>query len=423
MAIGRTNISIFKSPVKVWGIEIDETVSDCYNMVSYPATLSTGQGTYTNGAYGATPMSGAGASFNVGSWGSGNYAKLIEGIKPVSFNGTTWADLNKTSETDWPTDRDIFTEFPFRWLSITKSGSKITVMIADSQYAPDSTFQDWAFLGADGTTRRSNFHLGCYTASGSVSGVFSKKGTSNLVSTALNRYWVAASKRGTEYDCLPYQMWVYLQCLFLVLYKSTNCQTTHSKGYSEGGSVQSNSAFADYGNNYGMYGSTSSSTAQNAFFWLHNLWGNMYQFSASVFVRAGSTKAIYYCLSAMSRSSNWDNSSWNNTSTSYRAKQTNIGVASGSVGKAVGDYYTKACGTNGAGFLPASDSGTGSATTYFPDYSSVGSYSSYAVFAYLGGYCGSGDYCGLFCGYVSNSSTTAGVYYGSRLAYRGGHNY
>jgi len=423
MTIGKTNV--FKKPklsAPFWGVEIDETVSDCYNMVSYPMMLSTGEGIYDNRAYEATPMSGAGTSFNIGSWGTGKLAKLIEGIKPVAFDGTTWTDLNKTSETDWPTDRDIFTEFPFRWLSITKAGDIITVVFADGDTAPDSTFQDWAFLGADGTTRRENFHLGCYTASGTVSGgVFSKKGASNLVNTVLNQYWVAASKRGTEYDCLPYQMWVYLQCLFLVLYKSTNCQTTHSKGYVKGSGVQTNSAFETYGNNYGMYGSTSNYTNQNAFFWLHNLWGNMFQFSASMFVRAGSTKAIYYCLSAMSRSSNWDNSSWN--STSNRAKQASIGVASGSTGKDVNSYYTKACGSNGAGFLPASDSGTGSATTYFPDYGYVDSSSSYAYFASLGGDYSSNYYCGLFYSFVYHNSTKSGSTNGSRLAYRGGHNY
>ena len=137
-------------------------------------------------------MSGAGSSFNVGSWGSGDLADFISGSKPVSFDGTTWTDLDTTSETNWPSVRgtDCFTEFPFRWLSITKSNGVITVVFSTAEEAPDSTFQNYAFLGADGETQRPNFHLGCYTASGSTSGVYSQKGSSNLVSTPLNQYWV-----------------------------------------------------------------------------------------------------------------------------------------------------------------------------------------------------------------------------------------
>ena len=369
------------------GITITESTSDPSSRVAYPQTLSTGQGTYDNLAYGATPMSGAGSSFNVGSWGTGDLAKFIEDIKPVSFDGTNWTDLDKTSETSWPSTQgtDCFTEFPFRWLSITKSSGVITVVFSGAKNQPDSTFQNWAFLGADGTTQRPNFHLGCYTASGSYStGVYSQKGSNNMVNTAMNMYWVAASNRGTEYDCLPFQMWTYIQALFLVLYKSTNSQVAHSRGFVAGSYVQSNTAFSSYGNDYGMYGSTSSSTTQMAFFWLHNLWGNIYQFSASVFTRAGSSLTIYYILSAMSRSSNWDNSSWYSTS-SY-ALMTSLGTSSGSTGGATGYYYTKACGSNGAGFLPDTSSSTGSSTTYYPDTGNVNTSSSYANFSYVGGY-------------------------------------
>ena len=408
------------------GITITESTSDPSSRVAYPQTLSTGQGTYDNLAYGATPMSGAGSSFNAGSWGTGQLAKFIEDIKPVSFDGTTWNDLNKTDETSWPSTSgtDCFTEFPFRWLSITKSSDVITVVFSGQETQPDSTFQNWAFLGADGTTVRPNFHLGCYTASGSYSsGIYSAKGSTNLVSTALNRYWVGASKRGTEYDCLPFQMWTYIQALFLVLYKSTNSQAAHSKGNVGGSSIQSNSAFTSYGNDYGMYGTTANTTTQMAFFWLHNLWGNMYQYSASVFTRAGSSYTLYYILSAMSNSSNWDNSSWNKTSSSYRAKMTSLGTSSGSTGKSLGNYYTKACGSNGAGFIVDTSSSTGSLTTYYPDTGNVSVSSSYAYFPSLGGVYLYSDGPGIFYTNVSYNSTSSDSYSGSRLAYRGGHQY
>ena len=405
-----------------WGITITEATSDPSSRVAYAQTLSTGSGTYANAAYGATPMSGAGSSFSVGSWGSGNYAKLIDGIKPVSFNGTNWTDLDKTSETSWPSTKgtDCFTEFPFRWLSITKSNGVITVVFSNKKTQPDNTFQNWAFLGADGTTQRPNFHLGCYTASGSYStGVYSQKGSNNMVNTAMNMYWVAASYRGTEYDCLPFQMWTYIQALFLVLYKSTNSQVAHSRGFVAGSYVQSNAAFSSYGNDYGMYGSTSSSTTQMAFFWLHNLWGNMQQFSASVFTRAGSSRTLYYILSAMSKSSNWD--TWNSTS-SY-AKQSSLGTSSGSTGWSSSGYFTKACGSNEAGFLASSDASSGPTSTYYPDYGGVSVGSSCAYFPSVGGHYNSGDYAGIFFANVTGTSTSTDTYRGSRLAYHGGHQY
>ena len=404
------------------GFTITQTTASPTGRVAYPATLSTGSGTYTNLASGATPMSGAGSTFNIGSWGDGQLAKFLEGIKPVSFDGTTWSDLSKTDETTWPTAQgtDCFTEFPFRWFSMTISGDVITVVFSGADTAPDSTFTNWAFLGADGTTQRPNFHLGCYTCSGSTSGVYSRPGQANLVSTALNQYWVAAAARGAEYDCLPFAMWTYIQALFVLLYGSTDSQTAHSAGYTGGSAVQSNTTFT-YANNYGMAGSTST-TEQNAFLWLHNLWGNMYQFIASVFVRANSNsdRSLYYILSAMSNSSNWDNSSWN--STSNYALMSSKGTDSGSDGiSSSQSNFTKACGTPGAGFIPSSDASGGSSNQYFADFGRVSVYSSRASFPRVGGNYNDGENAGFFYAYVDSYSTNSRANYGSRLAYRGGH--
>ena len=396
------------------GCVIDESVADPSSRVSYPQTLSTGQGTYTNLAYGATPMSGA-STLSMGSWGSGNLLKFIEDIKPVSFDGTTWTDLNKTDETSWPSTQgtDCFTEFPHRWLSITKSGSTITIAFSGSALAPDSTFQDYAFLGADGTTKRMNFHLGCYTTSGSVSGVYSKPGVKGA-NMQFNKFWVGASARGAEYDCLPFAQWTYLQALFLVLYKSTNCQTAHSYGYVNGTSAQSSSTIS-YGNNYGMYGSTSN-TMQNAFFWLHNLWGNESQAIASVFFRKGSTKTYYYILSAMSRSSNWDNNSWN--SSSNPAYQASLGISTGITNTSSG-YFTTAGGTNESGFLPITSGG--SDTTYYSDDTTLSANSGYANFIMVGGWSNGKNSDGIF--FVNKMASHGSGDFTSRLAYRGGHNY
>lgn len=416
------------------GVQIDESNSSPSDAVTYPQTLTTYDAsgnvvaTYSNSAYGATPMSGAGSTFNGGTWVTPKLKKFIDGIKPMSFNGSVWTELNRQSEDSWPTDRDCFTEFPLRWLSISKSGNIISVVFATPNVPRDSTFTADAFLTSDGLRVNNEFHLGCYTASGSTSAVYSKKGTSNLVNIALNRYWVAAAGRngstaGTNYgpyDCLPYAMCTYIQALFLVLYKSRNCQTAHSRGYVDApnyGSVQSNSGFSSYGNDYGQYGSTTDGKLQNAFFWLHNLWGNVLQFSASLFTRPGSSKELYYMKQAMSKASNWDNSSWD--STDYRANMNSIGESTGKVGWS-GGYFTKACGNNTAGFCPVSDSSKGSSSTYWPDYGGVSAYTAGAYFTTVSGRFNDGDNTGLFRISVNHWSSESYREYGSRLAYRGG---
>jgi len=253
-------------------------------------------------------------------------------------------------------------------------------------------------------------------------GVYSYRGGTSAVNASLNQYWVAANRRGAEYDCMPYQMWTYLQCLFLVLYKTTNCQAAHSNGISSGTQTNANTGFT-YSNDWGMKGTTANKTSEMAFFWLHNLWGNMYQYSASVFTRANgnSNYSIYYSLSRMADSSKWDNGSWDSTST--YALQASIGTDSGADGASLGNYYNKACGNNGAGFIVASGASAGSASTYYPDGGSVDGSSSRAYFPRLGGSYDYGDGCGLFRVSVGYNSTDSSSYYGSRLAYRGGHNH
>jgi hypothetical protein len=81
----------------------------------------------------------------MGSWAT---HKILEGIKPVSFDGTTWTDLNTDASTWTDTTNDIFTEFPFQWLSITNDGTKIRIIFSDKDTQPDSTFQCYAHAKA-----------------------------------------------------------------------------------------------------------------------------------------------------------------------------------------------------------------------------------------------------------------------------------
>lgn len=405
--IGSTNSSRYIAPsfnITI-GVDIDESVSDPTTACTYPSDLD-------NATW--TPCSNTSAG--VFSFNEFATAKIIKDIKPMSFTGSVWAELDKKTERSWSTSIDCFTEIPHCYYSVTKSGNIIKVRLADTKV--DDTYVDWAFLGADGTTVRDNTHIGCFYYSGDATAGYSRPGSTPKVSMALNQYWVGASKRGSEYDCLPFQQYLLLQILFLIMFKTRDSQGKFSRGYVDShSSVTANELFT-YNNDFGMAGKAGVD-GHMSFFWVHDLWGNMYQFIASIFTRAGSSYTIYQNLGSMAKQSAWyPTSAWNSTSTN--ATQASMGTTTGSTGKRLGNYYTKACGTNGAGFLVDTSASAGSASTYWPDRGLVGVSSSLATFLSVGGYYDVGDFAGLFYSYVSSNSHSASSYYGSRLSYRGG---
>ena len=213
---------------------------------------------------------------------------------------------------------------------------------------------------------------------------------------------------------MSFAQWVHIQALFLILYKDRNSQAAHSSGLSSGSSKDSSNAPLST-TAYGMAGSTSS--ARNAFFWIHDIWGNYYQFIASAFIREGNTCKVYHTLSRMAYSGNWDNSSWN--STRNDALMSSKGFDTGSVSKNLGNYYNSACGSNGAGFLVSDGSSGASETTGWSDYGYAGYNSSNAYFPYVCGRCNDGADAGLFYAYVFGTSTLYTNIYCARLSFRG----
>lgn len=426
------------SYVKYWGIIIDESNTSTSGAITYPQTLTVNGASVPNAAYGKTPAKSAANGFDMGGWANDD---LIKGIKPVKSDGAsspTFTDA-PTDASQWTTGTEYFTEFPFMWLSITKSSSKITVMMSNADTRPDSTFQCWAFAkandgvsdteiqnaastvsrdslmnGGSNATYSRCFRLGCFLMSGDTSGFYSKANTAATGKIQLNRYWVGANARGSQYDGMSFAQWVHIQALFLILYKDRNSQAAHSSGLSNASGVDSSNAPLST-TAYGMAGSTSS--ARNAFFWIHDIWGNNYQFIASAFIRAGDTYKVYHTLSRMANSANWDNSSWN--SANSQAWMSSKGFDTGSVSYGSGGYYNSACGSNGAGFLVAEGATITSETTGWPDRGRSDCSSSRAYFPYVGGCSGDGAEAGLFYAVVYYSSVYSSGGYCARLSFRG----
>lgn len=423
---------------KYWGIIIDESNTSTSGAITYPQTLTVNGASVPNAAYGKTPAKSAANGFDMGGWANDD---LIKGIKPVKSDGASSPSFTDapTDASQWTTGTEYFTEFPFMWLSITKSSSKITVMMSNADTRPDSTFQCWAFAkandgvsdteiqnaastvsrdslmnGGSNATYSRCFRLGCFLMSGDTSGFYSKANTAAKYEIQLNKYWVGANARGSQYDGMSFAQWVHIQALFLILYKDRNSQAAHSSGVDiVANGISSNAPLSTTA--YGMAGSTSS--ARNAFFWIHDIWGNYYQFIASVFIRAGNTYKVYHTLSRMAYSGNWDNNSWN--STSNYALMSSKGFDTGSVSKSLNSYYNSACGSNGAGFLVAEGATETSETTGWPDdgYALYGSDRAY--FPCVGGTHDDGARVGLFCAVVNYSSTRSGNNFCARLSFRG----
>ena len=423
-------------------VDIAISESDPASRCTYPQTITVNGATVDNSCYGYTPMSGsAGGTFSDGSWGD---HFIVTNIKPVVSDGAatpTFTDA-ATDASTWTTGAEYFTEFPFNWLSITNDGSKIRIIFSDNDTQPDSTFQCYAHARACDSYSNSQietamgsvskaelssnsyfadaFHLGCFGGNITDSKLYSKCSTTYSGNDKYANYWQWANARGGEYDCYSFQQMTYLQALFVLLYRSTDSQGAHSQGLAK---VASETLAADTTNaplstdGHGMHGKVGVAE-RNSFFWLHDLWGNMYQFIGGAWNRAGSTSKLYYWLPRQANSRAFNNG-W--TAATTYATQASLGDDTGLTGSNSGGFIYTTAGTNKGGFCPTSQSGA-SATTYWCDYGNVYYYSSLAIFPNVGGSTsGSTGIAGVFCCYVYFNSTYSYSNVGSRLSYRGGH--
>ena len=368
----------------VFGFRIAVDTADPSARVTYPQTIF-GQ---TNGAYGKTPASGTGANC-MNDWAG---CELISGIKRQKGSGSSWTDIaNNAAWQSGNYGSDIITYVPTWYMKMTNDGTNIDC--AFSQEKIDDTWKDYA--GSVGTNHVGHFRIGCFAGylddnTGRVL-FLSQGGVAPTRNKSITDFITYAKARGTGYDIMTWYQYTYLQALAVLLYKSTNLQAAMAQGYVSGSSVQSETALT-FSNDYGMAGSTST-TQQMAFFWIQNLWGNMYQF-----VGGAKTDSSYKLMTSTGYSfvndSDFDKKSLGGPSSS------------------LGGYIKKVVGTTDAGFFPAECSGA--ATMYFADDGNVDT----STFPNVGGDYGDGDLAGPFRAYFDYGATNASANIGSRLSYR-----
>ena len=363
--------------IRIWGVRIAVSTTDPEDRC-----------VYTDDAVGLTPASG----HNMNGWVG---TDILEDIKPVRLASgvKTYLDLKNLSKTIdgaasniGTAGNDAMTEFPLRYLSLRTDGTYIYIRFSSKKV--DGNF--YAYAHTQSGALQSAFYVGCFLGYVASDKLYSRSGSSPTVSTSITNFITYAKARGTGYDIFHWFQLIYIQCLFVLFYKSTDSQTALGTGYVGGSSAQT-TALISYDNNYGLAGTTSA-TVRMSFLWLTDLWGNVNQF-----IGRAKTNSSYELMTVMSGYSSVTESDFtdqNTTPTSSRS-----------------GYISAVSGGPTTGFFPTACSG--SSTTLWCDYGYV--YSSY--FPAFGGYYDYGDLAGLFRVNFSGSATGASSYVGSRLSY------
>ncbi len=382
--------------LRVYGFYAPVDIAPSIDGVTYPETIF-GQ---ANLAYGKTPASGTGANC-MNDWAG---CELITGIKRQTQSNASPGVFNDVTDKrarcfghviiGQLTYEDVFTYVPTWWMKMTNDGTNIYCAFANEQI--DETWKDYA--GSVGSNHVGHFRVGCfaaYSTSASIGYIYSIGNVTPLTGINLSKYIAYAKARGTGYDIMTWYQWTYLAALATLLYKSTDLQSALGQGYTGGSSVQSETKTTNFSNDYGMEGS-SSTKQQMAFFWIQNLWGNMWQL-----VGGAMTDSSYRLMTCTGYSSTED-SDFDKTSLSVKRSSSLSG------------YISNVVGTLDAGFFPTLAQSTNSSAAKFHD----GGFINSLAVPYVGGFYDSKDLAGPFCVSFTVSSANGGSYFGSRLSYR-----
>lgn len=382
-SLGTQAMTIKVKPNLVYGFRIAVDTEDPLARVTYPETIH-GQ---KNLAYGFTPASGTGADC-MNSWDG---CPLISGIKRQKGNSSSgWTDIDNTAA--WQAGSgttDVMTYIPTWYMKMTNDGTNIDCAFSEKKI--DDTWLDYA--GSVGSNRVGHFRVGCFAGYVSSNNLYSRGSVPPTSNKSITKFITYAKARGTGYDIMTWYQWTYLAALAVLIYKSTNLQSVMAQGYVEGGSVDVEFSLT-WSNAYGMAGSTST-TQQMSFFWIQNLWGNIYQFVGGA--KTDSNRRLTTCTGYSSTNdSDFDKTALTATLSSD-----------------IGGYLFKVTGTTDTGFFPVECSGR-SSTTYFADYGNVRA----SYFPDVGGNYDDGDRAGPFRAYFSTGATDINAYLGARLSYR-----
>ena len=355
---------------------------------SNPATCVT----YADDAVGMTAGDSAWDEF------FGHYPVLLKnGVEVGKLNPNNFDQFEDGTTADISSGNagDAMIAFPRRGLTITTSGTKITISMTDD---PDNA--DFEYNAhTRGTTPKDVFYLGVYKGYVASSKLRSLKGKSITANQTIGTFRTQAQANGDGYEQSGFYQLTFRQCMYILKYKNLNSQTTVGYGYvlsSHNAAIASGGTEA-WGMDCEEIKKTNPSymTDQNHHvkcFGLEDFWGNIWEW-------------IDGLVSDSSRNVLTANSGFNDSGSGY----TNNG--NGGVSANIGNYMSKPQGSTKAGFVAKEVNG--SETTYFCDYASL-SASCVAVF---GGVWNDAADAGAFRLYVRHASSYSAARIAARLMY------
>ena len=372
-------ISVTNKLYMIMTIEIDQSIED-------PVLRCT----YKDDAVEMTAGSDAWDSF------FGHYpCTLKNGVEGVRLNPNNYnvdINCNIVDITDISTG-DVMVCFPRLGLRISTSDNIVTVSMTDNPNDPNFEYN----AHTKGSTSVDKFYMGAYLGKVINSGFYSLSGKNPDQNRTLNDFRTYAHGRGTGYELAGFYQLIFMQCAYLLKFKSTDSQSAVCMGY-----VKSSHSAAKYtggANNYGMDcgNLTASQKAdkdhQSKCLGIEDLWGNLNWWIEGIFYGANGS-----ILTA--------NSDFNDTGSGY----TDSGQIPADI---IDGYIKKVQGSTKTGFI-INEAGASSATHYCDN--GVLSLRSYNQTIQVGGYYTQELDAGIFSHNVTIPNSHQGIR-GARLMY------
>lgn len=354
---------------------------------------------YTDDAVGMNPawVDLTTGVFNYGSWGDSwfvrkNRAVMLRSNKTVAYelnpnDYTKKIDGTASDVSNVNFDGNAMSEMPKVWLKTWEDSKYNYVNISDVQL--DADFHQDAYIGNDGKPR-DVFYMSMFTGSIQNNKMRSLKGLRPTTGTNGQQELTAAGLNGAGWTTWTYSRWNLINCLLVLMSKSTNTQASFGYGNYTGGSSAGNLLTTGGASARGQFTGTNKSNDYMKVFHIENYYADMWK-RIEGFVTGSNGRILVKTTPP-----------YNSTGSGY--DDTGVAPSGGS-----GGYITQMLLDN-HGFIPSVTGG--SETTYFSD----GFWYAANCYAFVGGSCSYGFICGAFALHVDGAFSAAGWSFGACLS-------
>lgn len=193
-------------------------------------------------------------------------------LENLAYNDFTKNKLGNSVSSDY----NVFISFPILQYKIEKDAGGLTIRLTTYQYGYEwegyKPFTDKRFLYIAAYTAPSNYNLG----------KVSVRASKPVIKTSFNSFnSIPSSNIRDGVKIMPYRIWLMLQCLFVIRYKSLNSQAALGNGYVEASDFVGNGNLPFKGMYYGGNDGVK-------FCGLEHLWGNAKQLISGLYAESGS---------------------------------------------------------------------------------------------------------------------------------------